>query len=594
MARVLVIDERDGLGDLLVSYLSDTHSVNACMRAPQSEDGFGGHLSGGYSGLIKEQGIDTVVYSPPLRAGEIDLEDAESVCRQCAGAGIEKFVLLSSAMVYGASPHNQGLLAETQPILSGGNRFARAWYKLEALAISFFGETSKISAELTILRPAAVLVPGSSEYFSRLFQARMAITLPGHDPTMQLLSPGDLAAAVRCVLESSKAGVYNVAPRRTITLRAALRQAGVKRVPFSRVAQRAIRRTLQATGLVRAIDQLEYIRYSWTISGKKISRELLFKPQHSSAEALAEFRRDAGGEIQPSLNQQALQHDFDDFGMDKNYIASFGRTLFKFLHDFYWRVEVKGLDLVPRQGRAVLVGIHRGFMPWDGVMALHVLVQKLDRYPRFLIHPGLIKFPFLFNYMTKLGGIVACQENGAYVLERDGMLGVFPEGIRGAFVRYRDAYKLGKFGRDEYVKMALRHRAPIVPFVTVGSAEIFPIIGKINWAWWKRNTEWPTFPITPTFPFLPPIPLPAKWHTQFLPAIHIEERYPPEAAGDPATVRAISLEVRNSMEEAVAEMLHRRKSIFYGSIFQDQPIYETAASERLSYESKVVYKERVS
>jgi 1-acyl-sn-glycerol-3-phosphate acyltransferase/nucleoside-diphosphate-sugar epimerase len=595
MARILVIDERDRVADLLVGYLRESQSVDFCMRAPQQEDGFGGHLSGGYSALIKEQGIDTVVYSPPLCGNDIDLDDAELVCRQCAGAGIEKFVLLSSAMIYGASPHNQGLIAETQPILSdSSNRLARGWYKLEALAFSFFGEASNISAELTILRPATVLVPRTKEYFGRLFHLPIAITLPGHDPTMQLLSPEDLATAVRCVVEKGAAGVYNVAPRSTITLRAALRQAGVKRVPVSRVLQRAARRTLKASGLVRAIDHLDYIRYSWTISDRKIRRELLFESQHSSAEALAQFRRDAGCETHSSTSQQALQHDFDDFGMDKKYIGSFGRTLFRFLHDFYWRVEVKGLDQVPRQGRAVLVGIHRGFMPWDGVMALHLLVQKLKRYPRFLIHPGLIKFPFLFNYMTKLGGIIACQENGAYVLERDEMLGVFPEGIRGAFAMYRDAYKLGKFGRDEYVKMALRHRAPIVPFVTVGSAEIFPIIGKINWAWWKRQTEWPTFPITPTFPFLPPIPLPAKWHTQFLPPIHIEERYPPEAAGDPATVRAISLEVRTSMKEAVEEMLRRRKSIFYGSIFQEPRSHEETLSERLTFDEKPIYKERVS
>ena len=215
-------------------------------------------------------------------------------------------------------------------------------------------------------------------------------------------------------------------------------------------------------------------------------------------------------------------------------------------------------------------------------------LQKFGRYPRFLIHPGLIKFPFLFNYMTKLGGIVACQENAAYVLERDEMLGLFPEGIRGAFSLYRDAYKIGKFGRDEYVKLALRHRAPIVPFVTVGSAEIFPILKKWDWAWWKRNTEWPTFPITPTFPFLPPVPLPAKWHTQFLEPIHLEQRYPPEAATDPATVRAISLEVRGVMEKAVGDLLRRRKSIFYGSIFTGQTI------ERHGYEEPIVYKEKLS
>jgi len=116
--------------------------------------------------------------------------------------------------------------------------------------------------------------------------------------------------------------------------------------------------------------------------------------------------------------------------------------------------------------------------------------------------------------------------------------------------------------------MALRHRAPIVPFITIGSAEIFPIFKKIEWRWWKRQTEWPCLPLT-TFPFLP-LPLPSKWHTQFLAPIHVENQYPPEAADDPAAVRAISQEVRSRMEEAIAKILSRRKSIFYGSVFEQE------------------------
>jgi 1-acyl-sn-glycerol-3-phosphate acyltransferase/nucleoside-diphosphate-sugar epimerase len=584
----MVIDDRDGVAEFIVTRLNECPVVEFCQRAPQQEDGFGGHLSGGYATFLEEQAIDAVVYSPPLRGDCIDLKDAESVFRQCARAGVEKFVLLSSAMVYGASPHNQGLIPETRQVLKADcSRLASDWHKLEVLALSYLGQASRISAQVTILRLAAMLAPEGKDYFSRLLSGRIAITLPGHDPSIQLLSQQDLAAAVRCVFEKSKGGVYNLAPDGVVTLRAALRLAGVQRVPISRLLQRAIRPGLKRIGMAHAIEQLDYVRYSWTISDRKIRRELSYRPQRSSAQALTEFRAAKNGSSSKE-EQTALQPEFDDFGMDKHYIAAFGRTLFRFLHDYYWRVEVKGLDYVPHQGRAVLVGIHRGFMPWDGVMALHLLAQRLRRYPRFLIHPGLIKFPFLFNYMTKLGGIIACQENAAYVLERDEMLGLFPEGIRGAFALYRDAYKLGKFGRDEYVKIALRNRAPIIPFVTVGSAEIFPILKKLDWAWWKRITEWPALPITPTFPFLPPVPLPAKWHTQFLEPLHIEKRYPPEAADDPATVRAISLEVRNSMAEAISSMLHRRKSIFYGSIFQER------TGERLSYEEPILYKEKLS
>jgi 1-acyl-sn-glycerol-3-phosphate acyltransferase len=218
-------------------------------------------------------------------------------------------------------------------------------------------------------------------------------------------------------------------------------------------------------------------------------------------------------------------------------------------------------------------------MPLDGVMALHLLVRETGRPPRFLLHPALLKFPFLFNFMTKLGGVPACRPNADRILGDDGLLAIFPEGIRGAFTPYRRAYELGKFGRDEFVRMALRNRAPIVPFVTVGSAEIYPILGRLRWGWWKRYAEWPYLPLTPTFPLLP-LPLPSKWHTRYLEPLHVEDQYGPEAADDPEVVARISREVRRRMVEAIGEMLVRRRSIWVGTVFDDEP--EAAAVRTLS------------
>ena len=561
----MVIEERDSVAELLMKHLAESPVVEMRMRAPQLEDGFGGELSGGRAELFADHAIDTVVYCPPFNDGKQmvpDLIDAEAVFQECANAGIKKVVVISSATVYGASHHNPGLISESRlPSRNGKDVIASQWADLEGFAMIYLGQLS--DSMVTILRPTIVPISDSRDYFSRLFRSKIAITLPGHDPSIQVLSMDDLARAVRCAVESNESGVYNVAPDKVIPLRAALKLSRSLRLPVSRAAQRIARAALRPLNLARKIEQLDYIRYSWTVSNEKIKQELGFAPTRSSAEALADF---ANGESNGSRSRNIVAREFDDFGMDKDYIAAYGRTLFKFLHDYYWRIEVDGLERVPREGRAVLVGVHRGLMPWDGVMALHLLANKLGRYPRFLIHPTLVKFPFLFNFMTKLGGIIACQENGDYVLGRDEPLAIFPEGINGAFKFYKNVYELGKFGRDEFVKMALRNSAPIVPFVTVGAAEIFPIFKKIDWRWWKRYSEWPCLPITPTFPLLP-VPLPSKWHTQFLAPIHIEKWHPPEDADDPVIVRMISHEVRAKMEEAIKNMLSRRKSIFFGSIF---------------------------
>lgn len=470
---------------------------------------------------------------PPLMRDGMtpSLSEAKSLMDCVAGRRYSHYILLSSALIYGTAPGRPGMVTEEyMPPGGNGNRIAAHWNSLETIAREKLGQ----DALLTVLRPA--IAPGWPVALSRMLSRRITLSLPGHDPSLQFLSLDDLTAAMVCAIQAKSGGVFNVAPDGAVPLHQAIRLNGGRRLPVPRTLRR----------IFRPSQTLDFLRYSWTISNAKIKSELGF----------------AGGSREVHAGSAP---QFDDFGMDKDYIHFYGRTLFKFLSEYYWRIEDKGMENIPRQGRGLLVGMHRGFMPFDGVMALHTIVRKTGRYPRFLTHPGLLKFPFLANFMIKLGGVAACQESAEQVLERNELVGIFPEGIQGAFTYYRDAHKLQAFGRDAFVKLALRHRAPIIPFVTVGSAEIYPIFGKIKSRWWTRYTEWPCIPITPTFPVLP-APLPSKWHTQILAPVPVDQ-YPPEAAEDRAVVKAISRDVRARMQQAVDEMVALRRSIFSGSIF---------------------------
>jgi nucleoside-diphosphate-sugar epimerase/1-acyl-sn-glycerol-3-phosphate acyltransferase len=555
----MVIADHRPIAHALVNRLSKSPVVEACQLAPQ--------FNGGYALLLTEHAIDTVVYAPQLRRqNEMmpNLAEAAIVFAECARAGVAKVVVVSSAMIYGADPHNPGFIDETRAPLRGDkNPLGNTWAKLEALADAYVGQPT--SATLTILRPVAVPVRGGTDYFSRLFRQGLVPTLPLYDPSLQLLSPDDLAQAVCCAVERNASGVFNVAPDAVVPLRVALRLAGARRLPIPQLVQRLARCVLAPLGLAVPGGQLEFLRYTWTVSNAKSKRDLGFVPERSSAEALLAV---LNGQASQLWSKPTEPLHFDDFGMDLAYIKAKRRRIFPFFHDYYWRVEVKGGEHIPRQGRAVMVGAHRGFMPFDGVMAFEFVAREVGRYMRFLIHPCLIKTPFPFDF-NKLGCLKVCRENADYVLRHDELLAFYPEGIQGAFRYYRGVYQLGKFGRDEYVKCALRHQAPIVPFVTVGSAEIFPVLAKFNWRWWKEKSLWPCFPIAPPFPLVP-FPLPTKWHTQFLEPLHIEQDYPPEAAHDMATVRAISQEVRTRMQAAIDDILKRRKSIFFGAVFSGE------------------------
>src|SRR5262249_2311984 len=161
------------------------------------------------------------------------------------------------------------------------------------------------------------LTGDGTDYLSRLLRGPLAIVLAGHDPSLQLLSSDDLASAVRCAIEKGRAGIYNVAPAGVIPLRAALNITGARPLPVPRTLQR----------LVYRVDDLDLIRYSWTISNKKINNELGYEPTYDSADVLA--RSDSGRRLNSRfIGQQKMRLDFDDFGMDRNCIDAFGRTLF--------------------------------------------------------------------------------------------------------------------------------------------------------------------------------------------------------------------------------------------------------------------------
>ncbi len=550
--KLLLFGGRDALTELLRSSLASQAGVSACRAVVPGEEPSAASLA--------SFAPDTAVYLAGSRgpaAGGPDLEDAAAVLAACGESVVTHVVAVGSSEVHAPSHHHTGMIEEHRLApRRPGNPLRDRWLGFEALVQQAAGERPGAAAQpgmdVALLRPAPVPAPDSRDPLARLLRRRWVATLPGHDPTLQFLAAEDLAAALFRVVTARATGIFHVMPAANVPLEKALRYAGARRLAVPAFLQRLFRLGEQPA-------HLPYLRYHWHASGAALERQLGFRPAKTSAEAIVAAAARTPGRAVPRRVEPPRA--FDPFGLDPDYIEAFRRTLFRFLHDVYWRIEVRGAENIPRQGPGVMVGVHRGFMPWDGVMCLCDAAKATGRYPRFLLHPTLLKFPFLFSYMTKLGGILANQRNGGWVLDNGELLGVFPDGIRGAFTLYRDAYTLRRTFRDDYVRLALRHRAPIVPFATVGSAEIFPIVGKIHWPAFQRFTEWPFFPVTLS---LPAIPLPSKWRTRYLAPMHVERDFPPEAADDEALVAEIHIEVKARLSQALQELRAERRSIFFG------------------------------
>jgi 1-acyl-sn-glycerol-3-phosphate acyltransferase len=254
----------------------------------------------------------------------------------------------------------------------------------------------------------------------------------------------------------------------------------------------------------------------------------------------------------------------DDFGRDPRTTARW-EPLLELLYTRWFRCATTGLEHVPDTGPALLVANHAGTLPYDSAMIVHSVRRDhpARRDVRPLVEDAVFHLPFLGPLVNRIGGVRACPENAERLLERGELVAVFPEGVKGMGKLWRERYKLQRFGRGGFVKLALRSRAPLIPVAVVGAEEAVPMLGKVTW--FARSVGLPYVPITPTFPWLGPaglLPLPSRWTLRFGPPIDLAAQYGPEAADDRLLVNRLADQIRAQLQQMVDEILATRDSAY--------------------------------
>ncbi len=253
----------------------------------------------------------------------------------------------------------------------------------------------------------------------------------------------------------------------------------------------------------------------------------------------------------------------DEWGLDWEFVEVM-RPFFEFMYYKYWRVETSGFENIPDAGRALLVSNHSGQLPWDGAMIATALYSEhpAQRLSRSLYAAWLSTLPFFSIIMERGGQVMATVENGTRMLEQDELVSVFPEGFKGVSKLFKDRYRLARFGRGGFVKMALNTQAPMIPVSVVGAEETYISIHKSSTL--AKLTGFPFFPISLRFPWtglLGLIPFPTKWYIDFGKPIPTDE-YGPDAAQNMVLVSQLSDQVRNIVQEMINTRLAQRRSVF--------------------------------
>jgi 1-acyl-sn-glycerol-3-phosphate acyltransferase len=249
-----------------------------------------------------------------------------------------------------------------------------------------------------------------------------------------------------------------------------------------------------------------------------------------------------------------------DGGHDPTFLDRAAPVL-EFLWSRYFRVRLLGIENVPATGAAMLVGNHSGGIPYDGALLLHGIHRDHPNHRR--VRPLVANFAFrsgwMANVVARVGCVRAARETALPLLSAGELIAVFPEGLKGVGKLYRERYRMARFGRGGFVRLASEAQVPLIPVAIVGAEEIHPIIGKITTL--AEPIGLPYIPITPTFPWLGPLgllPVPTKWTIQIGPPIA------PPSPGDGAGTTRVAEEVRTAIDRMIADLLVQRRSILFG------------------------------
>ena len=210
-----------------------------------------------------------------------------------------------------------------------------------------------------------------------------------------------------------------------------------------------------------------------------------------------------------SQNARLNEYGFDKWGYSPEHVKKSAR-LWAWMYRHYWRVETHGIENVP-PGRGLLIGNHSSQLAYDGVMVAMAMLLEAEppRGVRAMIEKFFQLQPFVNVMMARSGQLTGLPENCERLLAEEHLIMVFPEGARGGGKTVWERYQLQQFGQG-FMRLALKARAPIIPFGFIGGEEVCPAL--VNLKPVARLLGMPYLPITPT---LLPLPLPAKCSIYF-------------------------------------------------------------------------------
>lgn len=213
----------------------------------------------------------------------------------------------------------------------------------------------------------------------------------------------------------------------------------------------------------------------------------------------------------------------------------------------YFRLEIEGLENIPKKGPVIVAPNHSGFAGFDAAVLTSVIQKETKRLPRTLTH-----YFWFLNSTTaipahKMGFIEATYENGLNLLSKNNLIVLFPEGESGNFKPSTKRYELQEFKRG-FVRLALERQCPIVPTLIIGAEETHINLSKLKFTKFLRGLVIP-LPLNI-------IPLPVKWKIIFLEPIYLP--YDKSFLENTELVHELAQDIQEQMQRRLRQEVKQR------------------------------------
>lgn len=133
----------------------------------------------------------------------------------------------------------------------------------------------------------------------------------------------------------------------------------------------------------------------------------------------------------------------------------------------YHRASIRGAELIPAAGAAVLVSNH-GRLDFDSFLLIRLLLRSRGRLVRLMADHLWFRLPVTDHMFSMAGAVDGTRENAAELLEQGELVLTYPGGVReimsGRFGREHIDWE----GRSGFAAVAIQAGVPVIPVVGVG------------------------------------------------------------------------------------------------------------------------------